>query len=127
MKVYDLDGCVIEKKAALIAVSLPKPENGNSYFIYEIHIIRKNEILIHLKDFFGPPLQDSANLQAFVIDLTKAAFQEFDFTNKIEAALIHYNFDNLPKTPEEIYDDAQNSSILKWQPPVRVGTGTIRP
>lgn len=124
MKVYHLEGCIIEKKTALIAVSLPKPENGNAYFIYKIHKLRKNQILIHFKDFFNADLQDSNNLEAFFLDLTTTEFSGFDFSKKIYVTLIHENSDVLPTLNAKIFDSAKAVSSID---PERVGTGLVRP
>ena len=122
MKVYDLEGCLVDTKTALIAVSLPKPAEGNAYFI-KAHKIRKNAILLHLKDFIGLPLQDSTNLQPFIIDLTTTDFEEFDLTNGIDVALIHSN-EVLVGNLEDIFDSIRASTRIRAD---NTGKGTIRP
>lgn len=130
MKVYDLKGMFVPGRKAIIAVSLPKPKK-NAYVVFNSYNIsdgKDNKIVIHLKDLSKPPLNvTDDNVELFTIELNAKEFDGFDFSKETGVALIHHNFDDLPKTPEEIYDEAQNSSILKWQPPVVVGTGTIRP
>jgi hypothetical protein len=107
MKVYDLDGIIIERKWALIAISLPKPEKNNAYCIYKIYNIGNTNILIHFKDFLGLPFQDSSNLESFNIDLNIQDFANFDFesTSQIRVVLIHHNFNELPDTPENVFDN----------------------
>jgi hypothetical protein len=126
MKVYDLKGVFVEGKKAIIAVSLPRPNKNNAYNVFNVYNIsdgKDNKIVIHLKDFSKPPLVvKDDNLELFIVELKKKEFDNFDFTKHTVVALIHHNADNLPKTPQEIYDEAYN---LKKGNEV-VGKGTIR-
>lgn len=126
MKVYHLTGCIIENKKVVIAVSLPKPENGNNYFIYRVHRARKNEIVIHFKDFLDVTLTDSSNFETFVIDLTikdqTIQIDEFDFSKNIRVLLVHSNSNSLPKSALEYFEDEDSCPIVNE----RVGRGTIR-
>lgn len=130
MKVYDLKGMFLSGRKAIIAVSLPQPKK-NAYVVFNIYNIsddKSNKIVIHLKDLSKPPLQvKDDNLELFTIELNTKEFDNFDFSKDTGVALIHHNEDVLTKTPEEIYDEAYNYSILKLPPPTTIGTGTIRP
>jgi hypothetical protein len=127
MKNYDLKGILVGGRKAVIAISLPVPKNGNTYFIYETHLCSNNEILIHFKDFTGKDLSGvSENLESFIIDLTDSKFSNFNFSNEIKVALCHENYDELKDTPENIFANAYNEFKENKALPNRTGTGTIR-
>lgn len=132
MKNYDLKGCIVEKRLAVIAVALPAPVKGNSYFLYDIHCVSKNMILIHFKDFLGITFSGIGNnLESFIVDLTDAKFNNFDFSKKIVAVLCHENNDVLKGTAEEIFN-SEISNSFSSEPvktilgPGTTGNGTIR-
>jgi len=130
MKVYDLKGVVLGKKA-VIGVVLPEKMTNNDYKIFKIYNISgegRNKIVIHFKDLKGDELKidtNKPNLELFVIDLTKNVTKigtaEIDFTKKIEAAFHHQNHE-LTKTPKEIFDAAFDPIVT----PDTTGKGTIR-
>lgn len=126
MKVYDLKGMFVPGRKAVIAVSLPKPKK-NAYVVFNSYNIsdgKDNKIVIHLKDLLKPPLNlTDDNVELFTIELDTKEFDNFDFSKDTGVALIHHNEDVLPKTPDEIFNEAFMSIL----PDNVVGKGTIRP
>jgi hypothetical protein len=125
MENYDFYGCIIEKKMGLIAVSLPILGQNNDYIIFKTYPVRKNQILIHLKDILNQGPEVDTILHPFIFELNST---EHNLTKKLKAALIHHNADALPegKTSKQIFDEAYNS-VKHPIVTKRVGTGTIRP
>lgn len=128
MKIYNLKGCIIENKLAVIAVSLPVPKNGNRYFIFDIHSVSKNAILIHFKDLTGKTLTGTGdNFEPFFVDLTDSKFNNIDFSKKIDVVLCHENNDVLKGTPKEIFNSEMSQPFSKSiLGPNTTGNGTIR-
>lgn len=127
MEVYSSKGIIVGKKQAVLAISLPVPKNGNNYFIYETHLVSKNEILIHFKDFTGKDLSGvSNNLESFIIDLTDLKFENFDFSNKIKVVVCHENNDELQESPAVIFANSYIEFADKILIPNRTGSGTIQ-
>lgn len=111
MTVYYPKEITVNQKKAALAISLPVPKHGNIYFIYEIHLVSKNEMLIHFKDLTGKDfIGDSDIFESFIIDLTDSKFVDFDFSKKVKILVCLENKDELEESPEIIFKRSYSES-----------------